>query len=101
MSELKPRWREIMYKCGDCGCSINEGEAKTFGVCDGCFEKNAKINKSGSTAGSATALRRIADDLIGIGQHIDEYLNGESETLPLVMDIQEQMEKFKNIKGGW
>lgn len=27
------------YKCRDCGKEINEGEYKTFGVCDDCWDK--------------------------------------------------------------
>lgn len=27
------------YRCMDCGMSINDGEFKTFGVCDKCWEK--------------------------------------------------------------
>ena len=26
-------------KCRDCGIKINEGEFKTFGICDNCWEK--------------------------------------------------------------
>ena len=28
------------YTCRDCGMTINEGEEKTFGVCDLCYEKH-------------------------------------------------------------
>ncbi len=28
------------YKCSDCGCDLNEGEGKTFTVCDSCWDKN-------------------------------------------------------------
>ena len=27
-------------KCKDCGAPMNEGEAKTFTVCDDCWEKH-------------------------------------------------------------
>ena len=33
---------EQSYKCADCGAPMNEGEAKTFTVCDTCFDKNYK-----------------------------------------------------------
>jgi NADH pyrophosphatase NudC (nudix superfamily) len=26
--------------CADCGCDLNEGEAKTFTVCDDCWDKH-------------------------------------------------------------
>jgi len=28
-----------MFFCKDCGTEINEGEYKTFGVCDNCWDK--------------------------------------------------------------
>lgn len=28
------------YTCNDCGAEMNEGEAKTFTVCDSCFDKH-------------------------------------------------------------
>lgn len=35
------------YKCDDCGAGINEGEFKTFGVCDECWDKaNPKPTES-------------------------------------------------------
>ena len=29
-------------RCDDCGCGLNEGEAKTFTVCDACWDKHYK-----------------------------------------------------------
>lgn len=33
------------FTCTDCGVAINEGEAKTFGVCDPCWDKH--VEKAG------------------------------------------------------
>jgi hypothetical protein len=32
-------------RCDDCGCGLNEGEAKTFTVCDVCWDKHYKEGK--------------------------------------------------------
>jgi hypothetical protein len=29
-----------MYKCKDCGIELNEGEGKTFTVCDDCWDRH-------------------------------------------------------------
>ena len=34
LKEIEPE------KCADCGCDLNEGEAKTFTVCDECWDKH-------------------------------------------------------------
>ena len=37
------------YKCGDCGTEINEGEYKTFGICDDCWDIHLKKKMDKST----------------------------------------------------
>ena len=33
-------WEEPAGRCADCGAALNEGEAKTFTVCDACWDKH-------------------------------------------------------------
>lgn len=31
--------KDKKYLCNDCGTPVNEGEAKTFGICDECWNR--------------------------------------------------------------
>jgi len=54
------------YKCIDCGTEINEGEYKTFGVCDNCWNKAHPQNLAKPDAYSLLAeVRAIIDSLYG------------------------------------
>ena len=37
-----PQQSQAQYKCQTCDASINEGEFKTFGVCDNCYDASYK-----------------------------------------------------------
>ena len=38
-----------LYICQDCGCPINEGESKCFGVCDTCWDTHVSKRNAGET----------------------------------------------------
>jgi Zn finger protein HypA/HybF involved in hydrogenase expression len=40
-----PEQKPEKYACADCFEEINEGEYKTFGVCDKCWDKNYQTKK--------------------------------------------------------
>ena len=44
-----------MFFCKDCGTEINEGEYKTFGVCDNCWDKASSQNLAKANAYSLLA----------------------------------------------
>ena len=39
---------EAAHKCADCKHAINEGEAKVFGVCDGCWDRHYRSRIEGA-----------------------------------------------------
>ena len=50
-------------KCADCGTEMNEGEAKTFTVCDACFDKHYKkiVNPNESTSSQESNEHKLAN----------------------------------------
>jgi hypothetical protein len=85
------------YKCADCGCAINEGEFKTFGVCDDCYERN--VSKRISDEAKDKFKREWADfTLIKENQSLRSELQKQKElNAELVSAIRVyvfQMDKF-------
>lgn len=72
------------YKCQDCNCDINEGEFKTFGICDDCWDKHRKkLNTEGSEKPDDLLIRMTAV----LGEIARAYDNNDTHGLKGLVNI--------------
>lgn len=83
----------IDFKCSECGASLNEGEAKTFTVCDECWDKAFPSSPSPDLEGLIARLEESAGPFLGeqCGCSKCELLR---EALAVLRALQQDREKI-------
>lgn len=68
----------MKYKCCNCGIEINEGEYKTFGICDSCWgKKYSKKLANQDVYSMLTEVREIAANCtVGLERNYMDYQLG-------------------------
>ena len=89
---------ENKFKCHDCGTEINEGEFKTFGICDSCWDKFYEKNKYRS---DIQLTRRIfsgtAEEILDSLQSTDDAYYHHSQIAPVIELLRDQLKEKDEI----
>lgn len=99
------------YKCADCGNRINEGEFKTFGVCDLCFDKVVSQKLWGTRSTIPTKEVPLEQTAQALRDKFREK-NKECESLKLELQKQKELKaelvnalkvitKERSFRGGF